>query len=586
MAADVDKKVRVTIEANDKATKELSLISTKLKGMNSDLKNVGTEGTQAFSGLSSSLTKLTAGFTAAAVAYKAFDFLKEAGELAIEVDTVSQSYERLASQIGISAEENLASLSELSAGTISNKDLMLSANRAMILGVAKNQEEFNSLMQIARLRARDMGLTTTQAFDNIVTGIGRASPMILDNLGILIKQEAAQEKYAASLGKTSEELTENERKEALKMAVLEEGMKSVQDAGELTLTYAERMEKSKVAAENLKSVIGTSLAPTMATMSDILADLIERFGQTGDSANSFAEIAAGKGELINSVFLKTGTIINSLGKFFDSAVQQMFSKNVLDSPLVQIFNKITGGSLDEVINRFNNNTKSFGDIVEEIKVDFETIDKIAVDNLRSQLYGNSGSAASPSDDSLIGGTEAAAKAAEKLKEAFVNVSKTIVSEVEKQQDKIRDLRQDMEDLNEDYASDAEDINKRYAKLIKQEEQRAGIGFRTRIAELKEEQQDELEKLQKKYDKQALELASKESESQDYLNSLKASVNSPNFLRTASAESLTFLGKIGQSATQQVINFTFNGDVSDIETLKKQIVETLNREAQLQGIAGK
>jgi hypothetical protein len=100
---------------------------------------------------------------------------------------------------------------------------MLAANRAMVLGVADNTEEFTELMEIARDRARAMGLTIEQAFNDIVTGIGRGSPLILDNLGLVIDQVAANEDYASSLGKTADALTEEEKKQALLNAVLEQG---------------------------------------------------------------------------------------------------------------------------------------------------------------------------------------------------------------------------------------------------------------------------------------------------------------------------------------------------------------------------
>jgi hypothetical protein len=85
---------------------------------------------------------------------------------------------------------------------------MLSANKAMSLGVADSTDEFTTLMEIARVKAKNMGLSTTQAFNDIVTGLGRSSPLILDNLGITINATEAQEEYAKALGKTASELTE------------------------------------------------------------------------------------------------------------------------------------------------------------------------------------------------------------------------------------------------------------------------------------------------------------------------------------------------------------------------------------------
>jgi len=164
-----------------------------------------------------SLKAGVAGFFAAIGARAIFGLAKAGAQ----VDSLTQSFTRLTSSMGISGDEALTALRRFSAGTIADTDLIQSANRAMVLGVAQSTEEFGTLMQVARLRARDMGLTTTQAFNDIVTGIGRSSPLILDNLGIVIKQTEAQNKYAASLGKTAAELTENEKREALKFAVLE-----------------------------------------------------------------------------------------------------------------------------------------------------------------------------------------------------------------------------------------------------------------------------------------------------------------------------------------------------------------------------
>lgn len=62
-----------------------------------------------------------------------------------------------------------------------------------------------------------------EALDDIVTGLGRGSAMILDNLGIVVNQKEAQEEYAASLGKTVEQLSEAEKKQALINKVVADG---------------------------------------------------------------------------------------------------------------------------------------------------------------------------------------------------------------------------------------------------------------------------------------------------------------------------------------------------------------------------
>ena len=48
-----------------------------------------------------------------------------------------------------------------------------------------------------------MGQDATKSLDDLITALGRSSPMILDNLGLSVKLGEANEKYAQKLGKTA-----------------------------------------------------------------------------------------------------------------------------------------------------------------------------------------------------------------------------------------------------------------------------------------------------------------------------------------------------------------------------------------------
>jgi hypothetical protein len=171
----------------------------------------------------------------------------------------------------------------MSGGTVSNTELIQSANRAMVLGVAKSVEDFGTLMGIARIRARDMGISVTQAFNDIVTGIGRNSPLILDNLGIIIKQEEAQNKYALSLGKTADKLTENEKKESVRFAVLSEARKEIERMGTLQATYAERIQQTGSAYDNFKNNIGQSFLPAMEAIFNVVGNSTDQLNANGQA---------------------------------------------------------------------------------------------------------------------------------------------------------------------------------------------------------------------------------------------------------------------------------------------------------------
>lgn len=183
----------------------------------------------------------------------------EAAKMATANAAVESSFRDLASTAGQSSDEILDALKNASDGAISEYDLMLSANRAMMLGVADTADEMAGLLDIARRRGQAMGLSTTQAFNDIVTGLGRGSALILDNLGIVIDLEQTYEQYAATLGKTASELTDIEKKQATVNRVMSE----VSGIGGTPIS--DPWEKYNAAMVDLKTTIGDVIAQPLGS---------------------------------------------------------------------------------------------------------------------------------------------------------------------------------------------------------------------------------------------------------------------------------------------------------------------------------
>lgn len=218
----------------------------------------------------------------------------QAGKMAVElsvasarVERLSTSFQQLATVAGSSGSAILASLNKASGGTIDNMSLMLSANRAMMLGLGADAEKLGQLMEVARFRGRAMGLTTAQAFSDIVTGVGRMSPLILDNLGIVIDSEAAFGRYAESLGKTAGALSEAEKKQALLNEVLETGQKQINDAGGIADDAVDSIERLNTAWTNLKNTIGDS--GWLKDSANALASMVNVLAGSGDAASPAAK---------------------------------------------------------------------------------------------------------------------------------------------------------------------------------------------------------------------------------------------------------------------------------------------------------
>jgi len=142
---------------------------------------------------------------------KVLDFSHEGAQLQRLEDT---SYS-LAKSMGMDMNNIMNSVRSASLGMVSDSDIMQSSARAMMLGVGNSAEQIAQLMEVAAMRGRAMGISTTQAFNDIITGIGRMSPLILDNLGIVTGGQKTFDDYARSIGKVTDALTDAERKQAL-----------------------------------------------------------------------------------------------------------------------------------------------------------------------------------------------------------------------------------------------------------------------------------------------------------------------------------------------------------------------------------
>ena len=184
----------------------------------------------------------------------------------------------------------LESLRSASRGMISDYDLMLSANKAALLGVADTAEEMSGLLQIASVRGRAMGISATQAFNDIVTGLGRMSPLILDNLGITVDLEATTAKYAATLGKSADALTDAERKQALVNAVMESSASLMEGANASAQNLAgQGFAQLDIAWANFRTSLGESIAPFLDARAKEIADFLKG---TSDNLNALTNSEA------------------------------------------------------------------------------------------------------------------------------------------------------------------------------------------------------------------------------------------------------------------------------------------------------
>ena len=362
-----DQSLQIVIKARDDASKVLNGINKNIKNNAKELKNLGV--------------KMTAIGGVASIAIG--KMVKDASKF----KSLEVSYKRLTKEMGINSDKLIDQLNDVSAGTVANTDLMLSANKAMALGVGDDMETMTTLMEIARLKGRALGLDTTQAFNDIVTGIGRGSPLILDNLGIMIKLGETQENYAAELGKTVEEMTDAEKSQALLNAVLKSGKEELEAVGEMQLTTDEKWQQLIKSVKDITVELGEKLLPVLSDLFDKIKPIIdetinwikeneELTGKILLGVAAFAALLVVLGPLLillpgiiaafGLMASPIGIIILALGTLTGLIYNQIKSWDEFKKSLKIIWNAIEKEIINPIVDSIKNK-------IEEI---IETVDKI------------------------------------------------------------------------------------------------------------------------------------------------------------------------------------------------------------------
>lgn len=175
--------------------------------------------TSKLDGLISGINKLGGVMAAVETGRQILDFTKEGSA----VLGVSKSFDGLSASVGKTSDVFLNELRAASNGYIKDTQLMQTANKAVLLGGQDMATALPTLLKIAGASARATGEDFQFIFDSLVTGISRGSVEILDNAGLTINLAKVQDDYAKTLGKTGDQLTDVEEKQALLNEVLVKG---------------------------------------------------------------------------------------------------------------------------------------------------------------------------------------------------------------------------------------------------------------------------------------------------------------------------------------------------------------------------
>lgn len=268
---------RITIEFTAKGDKALRAailnLDKAMKKATGSTKKFGKETKKAAMGsrlLSNSFATirskmLLASFAMSMGVRQLIQFTKEAAK----VQGMERAFTNLSGGT-LNAGKSMDSLREATNNTMSDFDLFQQANNAMILGVTSNTEEMGKMFDMAQRLGAALGKDTKQSVESLITGMGRQSKLMLDNIGIVVDVNKAYKDYAATNETTVDALTDVERKQAFMNATLEAGESKLQKIGDEVLLADAHFQRFGAASKNLSVTFGEALLPLVKPLADAM----------------------------------------------------------------------------------------------------------------------------------------------------------------------------------------------------------------------------------------------------------------------------------------------------------------------------
>ncbi len=186
------------------------------------------------------------------------------------IQVQARAFANLAASHGANAKKMLKDLREASKGTIDNIQIMTTASRAIMLGIAPSK--LVRLMEIARASAKAMGTTVAGAFSDIALGIGRQSRLILDNLGIIVRVKAAYDRYAFSIGVTADALTDFERQQAFANEVIRFGEKTKSAVQANVEDMQDKLSQIDTVMKNISQTVNLHITKAFVVLFKVLEE--------------------------------------------------------------------------------------------------------------------------------------------------------------------------------------------------------------------------------------------------------------------------------------------------------------------------
>ena len=340
-------KIRVKFEAKDSdklisAIKSLNVETKKLTGSsakyenqtkktdkaNVNLRNNTNTLGKTFFGFGSILTQARAKLLLYAFAVQqASQLVNKLVRTSANIKDMSRAFDNLSQSVGFSS-DTFDKLNNAVDGTMRKTELMQQANNALLLGIFENSDQMANMFDVAQRLGQALGRTASESIESLVTGLGRQSKLMLDNLGIVFDTNQAYIEYAKSLDKNVNTLTEQEKKQAFVNKAISIANDLVAQSGEEVLGTNAKLDQLNVSFENFQATVGELVTPVVTAVS---SSLVVLFNTISDGVNKFIDFTNASSQLITTGENLTQKINKAKNEFISLGLSSNELKTILSN---------------------------------------------------------------------------------------------------------------------------------------------------------------------------------------------------------------------------------------------------------------
>lgn len=337
----------------------------------------------------------------------AFDAIQQGAKIA----DVSEAFAKLSEKAGSTADVFLNQLNQATGETISNFDLMRKANESLRAGI--KPDEFIVLTQAARALSEETGQNLTESIDEVTRAFESGRVQMLKNRLGVIDVEAAENKLAAQLGVTREQLSKEGQVLAARTALLDASKQKTAEFGKITNDAGDNIDRFGKLLDDQKAKFLTAIANN--------EDLTRALSELGDVLKEidFSAFIEGISRAITATITFTKNLTTGL-KF----VGNYLSELAKGKTILSAYQNAMQLSVNELLKQ-NQATKKSSDSLADLAV-FIGKTKTGTTELTRAISDNI-----QSNQRLISNTpkkaiEETSKAAQDLKTNLDKVSQTVI----------------------------------------------------------------------------------------------------------------------------------------------------------------